>query len=118
MVAGEMPAVWSQQDHGRLGTPGPGLVDLDRRRFANDRIRNLPEALDSRGSGEESAVADHDVVDQPLVGVERPLRPTEAVGVTETHVGLTELHLRPRHLGQEGGGDRAWVAELKGEVIV
>src|ERR1700710_2196273 len=118
MVAGDMPAVWSEQGLGLPRPPRAWLVDLDRRRFANHRIGDLPEALNSSGSCEKSPVTDHDVVDHPLVGVERPLGTAEAIGVAEAHVSLAELHLRPRHLGQEAGGDRAGVAELEAEVVV
>ena len=51
--------------------PGARLVGEHRRAVLEHRRRDLPEPLDPVGAGEERAVADHHVVDQALVGVER-----------------------------------------------
>ena len=75
-----------------------------------------PEALDPLGVREQGAVAEHRVVDQPLVGLELILG-QERLVVAEDHAGRAELHRRARDLGLEVGGDRAGLGELEDELV-
>src|SRR4029077_778755 len=79
---------------------------------------DLPEALYPVRAGKKGAVAEQDVVDQSLIGVEGPLGTAEGVRIAKAHVCLAEVHRRPGHLGEKGGGDAAGITQLEGEVVV
>src|SRR3954468_11894052 len=118
VVAGQVPAARRDQLVDLLRSPGAGPVRDRPRRILQQRLRDLPEALDRLRAAEQRPVAHHHVVDQALVGVQRLAGAAEGVGVAEAHVRLPELDPRAGDLGEEGGGDAAGVAELEGEVVV
>src|SRR3954468_11135313 len=95
VVAGEVPVARRDQAVDLLGSPGAGLVRDRLRRSLQEWLGDLPEALDRLGAAEQGPIADHDVVDQALVGVERLAGAAEGVGVAEAHMCLAELDPRP-----------------------
>src|SRR3954471_22652766 len=82
------------------GPPRSRWIVPGRRRALEQRLRYLPQTLNPFGGREERAVADHGVVDEPLVRLEHVLV-LRCLAEREMHARLVEVHPGARTLAVE-----------------